>query len=255
MHDADNHRTQTCHQAAPRHPPAAAGSRSLPNGPRPHRYRGAAGSSPPCSSGTTWNQIRGPRPAGSTMQSAPNPSSSSGAPTSRGSSSQLPRASRRRLQLIAQRGSPKPCQQVRIRTIDHELKLSSHDHSQRRAFSSFSEPGLIGTTQNSRPAGPASPTRFAPSARASRRFVRAGKLAAVTAMRAGSMRNVTGARRRDAMAYCVAGGAVRVSSSASRSGASAAPIRWKISSACRSLARPASAWPAARAHRPRPASA
>ena len=134
--------------------------------------------------------------------------------------------------------------------------------------------------------GPASPTRFAPSARASRRFVRAGKLAAVTArdrpgwcrlrssgadcsrsdsgssrcagprpepcspvsrrcscrrdrdpaMHAGSMRNVTGARRRGAMAYSAGGGPVTASSSASRSKASAAPIRWKISSAWRRLA-------------------
>ena len=40
-------------------------------------------------SGTTWNQIRGPRPPGSTMQSAPVPSSSSGTPTSRQYASQL----------------------------------------------------------------------------------------------------------------------------------------------------------------------
>ena len=32
-------------------------------------------------------------------------------------------------------------------------KLSGRDHSQRWAFSSFSKPGLIGSTQNSRPAG------------------------------------------------------------------------------------------------------
>jgi hypothetical protein len=38
---------------------------------------------------TTWNQIRCPRPAGSTMQPAPAPSSSSGTPTSRQYASQL----------------------------------------------------------------------------------------------------------------------------------------------------------------------
>src|ERR1035441_6176545 len=40
-------------------------------------------------SGTTWNQIRGLRPSGSTMESVPGPSSSSGTPTSRQYSSQL----------------------------------------------------------------------------------------------------------------------------------------------------------------------
>jgi len=44
-------------------------------------------------SGTTWNQIRGPRPPGSTMQSAPAPSSSSGTPTSRQYASQLAKPS------------------------------------------------------------------------------------------------------------------------------------------------------------------
>src|SRR5712692_1408411 len=40
-------------------------------------------------SGTTWNQTRGPRPSGSTMQSAPIPRSSSGTPTSCQYSSQV----------------------------------------------------------------------------------------------------------------------------------------------------------------------
>ena len=44
-------------------------------------------------SGTTWNQIRGPRPLGSTMQSAPAPSSSSGTPRSRRYASQLTKPS------------------------------------------------------------------------------------------------------------------------------------------------------------------
>jgi len=45
------------------------------------------------------------------------------------------------------------------------------------------------------------------------------------------------------------------SNSRETSAASAAPIRWKISSACRSLSSPWAVWPTARAHRPRPASA
>jgi len=48
---------------------------------------------------------------------------------------------------------------------------------------------------------------------------------------------------------------VSAPSSAETSAASAAPIRWKISSACRSLPAASSAWPAARAQRPSPASA
>src|SRR5215204_6232190 len=40
-------------------------------------------------SGTTWNQMRGPPPSGSMMQSAPIPSSASGNPRSRRQSSQL----------------------------------------------------------------------------------------------------------------------------------------------------------------------
>jgi hypothetical protein len=62
-------------------------------------------------------------------------------------------------------------------------------------------------------------------------------------------------RRRDAMAYCAGGGPVRASSSASRSGVSAAPIRWNIFSACRRKTSACVTWPAARAQRPRPASA
>jgi ABC transport system ATP-binding/permease protein len=56
---------------------------------------------------------------------------------------------------------------------------------------------------------------------------------------------------------CTAAGGwlVRAPSSASRSGASAAPIRWYISSACRSRSPAWVAWPLAMAHRPRPASA
>ncbi len=62
-------------------------------------------------------------------------------------------AIRRWLELVAKRSHPEPRERFRIRAVDHQLKLSSHDHSQRWAFSSFSEPGLIGSTQNSRPAG------------------------------------------------------------------------------------------------------
>ncbi len=40
-------------------------------------------------SGTTWNQIRGPRPAGSMMRSSPMPKSSSGTPRPSQYSSQL----------------------------------------------------------------------------------------------------------------------------------------------------------------------
>jgi len=48
---------------------------------------------------------------------------------------------------------------------------------------------------------------------------------------------------------------VRASSSAETSAASAAPIRWNISSACRRRTPACVAWPTVRAQRPRPASA
>jgi len=54
---------------------------------------------------------------------------------------------------VARRGHPEPRERFRIRAVDHQLELGGHDHSQRRAFWPFSEPGLIGSTQNSRPAG------------------------------------------------------------------------------------------------------
>ena len=62
-------------------------------------------------------------------------------------------------------------------------------------------------------------------------------------------------RRRDAMAYCAGARPVRASSSARSPGGSAAPIRWNISSACRRRIWACVAWAAARAQRPRPASA
>ena len=62
--------------------------------------------------------------------------------------------------------------------------------------------------------------------------------------------------RRAAMVHPAGSGPVRASSSAARSGASAAPIRWNISSACRSRISAWVACPAARAQRPsRPARA
>jgi hypothetical protein len=70
-----------------------------------------------------------------------------------GSSSYPPVAIRRWLEFVAECGHPGPRERFRIRAVDHQLKLSGHDHSQRLAFSSFSEPGLIGSTQNGRPPG------------------------------------------------------------------------------------------------------
>jgi hypothetical protein len=54
---------------------------------------------------------------------------------------------------LAKRGHPEPRERLRVRAVDHQLKLSGHDHSQRWAFSSLSEPGPIGSAQDSRPAG------------------------------------------------------------------------------------------------------
>jgi hypothetical protein len=62
-------------------------------------------------------------------------------------------AIRWRLEFVAKRGHPELRQRFRIRAVDHQLKPSSHNHSQRRAFSSFNEPGLTGSTQNSKSAG------------------------------------------------------------------------------------------------------
>ena len=44
-------------------------------------------------SGTTWNQMAGPSPLGSTILSSPMPSSSSGTPTDRYQSSQVSKPS------------------------------------------------------------------------------------------------------------------------------------------------------------------
>src|SRR5450755_2166228 len=55
--------------------------------------------------------------------------------------------------------------------------------------------------------------------------------------------------------YPVGPALIGAPNSRERSAASAAPIRWKIFSACRSLSSASAVWPAARAHRPRPASA
>jgi hypothetical protein len=62
-------------------------------------------------------------------------------------------------------------------------------------------------------------------------------------------------RQREADGYCAGGRPARASSSASRFGASAAPICWKISRACRRRTPACVAWPAATAQRPRPARA
>ena len=100
-------------------------------------------------SGTTWNQIRGPPPAGSMMRVKAEAelvlAHADGAPVV----VPVVIAIRRRLEFVAKRGHPEPRERFWVRAVDHQLKLSSHDHSRRWAFSSFSEPRLIGSRQNS----------------------------------------------------------------------------------------------------------
>ena len=76
-------------------------------------------------SGTTWNQMRGPPPSGSMMQSAPIPKSASGTP-SHASSHPSWRSQLGWLKLISQSGSPEAGKQVRIGAVDDQLESNSH---------------------------------------------------------------------------------------------------------------------------------